>query len=130
LEDVAVQMLPRPGVSKLLGICLQRVVREGMLCPGRSKEWRALGIIFGQGPSAPEGFGLPHEPDSLACLTQAGVVDLARCFQASEQCVFLVRTHLQRDLTDKGGRAPGRIVSGSAPDRHGFLFLKRIVQLF
>jgi hypothetical protein len=90
---MAVQMLPRPGVPKRLGIRLQREVREGVLRSSRSKEARALGILFGQGPRLLEGFGLPHKLDPRARLTQAGVVDLAGGFQASEQGAFLGRSH-------------------------------------
>ena len=113
LEDVAVQMLAQPGVPKLLGIRLQRVVRKGVLCTGRSKEPRALGVLMGQDPRRSKGFGLAHEPDPLACLTQAGVVDLPCCFQAREQRMLLVRMHPQRDLADKGGGPFGALVSGS-----------------
>jgi hypothetical protein len=130
LEDVTVQMLAQPGVAKLLGIRLQRVVREGMLCPGRAKEGRALRVVPGKRPSPLEGFGLAHQLHSLARFTQAGIVGLAGRFQASEQDAFLGRAHAQRHLTDKGGRALGSIVSGSAPDRHGFLVLKLLGQSF
>ena len=82
-------MLPQPGVPKLLGIGLQRVVRKGVLRPGLRKEARALGVVAGERPSPLEGFGLAHEPHPLACLTQAGVVDLPRRFQASEQGALL-----------------------------------------
>src|SRR5579862_5568151 len=104
-------MLPQPGVSKLLGKGLQRVVRKAMLRAGRSKEARALGVGAGEGPSALERFGLPHEAHPLACLTQAGIVDLPCCFQAHEQRVLLVRTHSQRHLADEGGCPFGRVGS-------------------
>ena len=123
-------MLPKPGVSKLLGMRLQCVVREGVLGPCRSKEARALGVGAGEDPSVLERFGLAHEPDPLACLSQAGVIDLACRFQASEQDALLGRVHPQRDLADKRWRAPGRIVSGLAPDRHGFLALEIAEQSF
>jgi hypothetical protein len=92
-EDVAVQMLAQPGVAELLGIRLQRVVREGVLLPGRSKEGRALGVVPGEGPRPLEGFGLAHQLHPLACLTQAGGSDLAGCFQAYEQDALLSRVH-------------------------------------
>ena len=101
LDDMAVQMLAQPGVSKLLGKRLQREVREGMLRSCRSKEARALGIVPGKRPRLLEGFGLAHEPHPLAGLAQAGVVDRSCRFQASEQRVLLVRMHPQRDFADK-----------------------------
>ena len=115
-------------MPKLLGMRLQRIVREGVLRSCRSKEARALGIVPGKRPRLLEGFGLPHEADPFAGFTQAGVVDLSRRFQPSEQRALLVRMHPQRGLTDKGGCPFGALVSGSTPGRHGFLVLANIEQ--
>jgi hypothetical protein len=114
-------MLAQPGVPNLLGIRLQVVVREGVLCPGRSKERRALGIIFGEDPSPLEGPGLPHELHPLARFTQAGIVGLPRGFQASEQDAFLARRHSQRHFAHKGWRAFGRVGSRMSLVSHGCL---------
>jgi hypothetical protein len=88
------------------------------------------GIVKGQRPGVLEGFGLADQPHASAGLPGAGVVDLASGLQPGEQRPFLGGRDPQRHLADKGGRAPGRIVSGLAPDRHGFLALERIGQSF
>ena len=87
-----------------------------MLHPGRSKEARALGVVAGEDPSALEGFGLTHEPDPLACLTQAGVVDLAGRFQAGQQHPLLGRSDLQRHLAHERG---GALAAGRRSGRGG-----------
>ena len=127
LDGQAVQMLPQPGVAELLGVGVQRVLREGVLGARLAKARLARGIVAGQRPGVLEGFGLAHQPHASARLPQAGVVDLAGRLQPGEQRPFLG--------TDSPAAAPrrqrracawaGRQRNGGAQASGCFLFWMR-----
>ena len=119
LDGEAVQVLPQPGVPELLGVGVQRILRAGVLGARLPEALLPRGIIAGQRSGVLVGFGLAHQPHTLARLPQASVVDLAGGLQPGEQCLFLGTTDSAAHLADKRRRAFRWVVSGTgAPGHH------------
>ena len=117
-------MLSQPGVPELLGVGVQRVLREAVLGARLPEALLPRGIVAGQRSGVLVGFGLAHQPHASARLTQAGDADLAGRLQPGEQRPFLGTTHPPRHLADKRRACAwaGRQRNGGAWASRCFLF--------